>query len=398
MTTRSKMLIGFGSAVVFGWFSLKIYSYFWDTGAPRVEVSGLKNGGYYAGDMQCGFSSTKKGDLSVMLDGKPLLSHFRVSSKGQEYPFAIATRTIANGEHTLHLDFCDSSYHKNKVSQDYTFLVDNVPLQAAFVRTEADYKVFQGRTLHVQFQVNKEIKEAKVRVLSHAYSCFAESAGSSIYEAFIPVSCDENPNEYLLAVDIADHVGNTLTLDNKFQVVMYPFKKQSLHVSAQKVKEEHELGNPSAKREQVLAELASKSPQEKLWRGVFCTPIDATQITCDFGVIRTTQEKGRYQHKALDLISSPRSVVWAPQAGIVVLKDRFEDSGNTVVVDHGLGILSLFYHLEDFAHIEVGQKVAQGNPLGLLGKTGYATGYHLHWEMRINNCAVDPMQWTKATF
>ena len=93
----------------------------------------------------------------------------------------------------------------------------------------------------------------------------------------------------------------------------------------------------------------------------------------------------------------PRSVVWAPQDGIVVMKDRFAPSGNTVIVDHGLGILSLFYHLEDFADIEVGQKVAQGNPLGTIGKTGFATGYHLHWEMRINNTPVDPLQWVKAS-
>ena len=91
----------------------------------------------------------------------------------------------------------------------------------------------------------------------------------------------------------------------------------------------------------------------------------------------------------------PRSVVWAPQDGIVVMKDRFAPSGNTVIVDHGLGILSLFYHLEDFADIEVGQKILQGNPLGTIGKTGFATGYHLHWEMRINNTPVDPLQWIK---
>ena len=53
---------------------------------------------------------------------------------------------------------------------------------------------------------------------------------------------------------------------------------------------------------------------------------------------------------------------------------------------------------EDFADIEVGQKVAKGNPVGTMGKTGYAQGYHLHWEMRLNNIAIDPMQWTKANF
>jgi len=94
----------------------------------------------------------------------------------------------------------------------------------------------------------------------------------------------------------------------------------------------------------------------------------------------------------------PKSVVWAAQNGIVVMKDRFGESGNTVVVDHGWGVLSMYFHLNDFANITVGQKIAKGNPIGTMGKTGYAKGYHLHWEMRINNTPVDPMQWTKRTF
>ncbi len=98
------------------------------------------------------------------------------------------------------------------------------------------------------------------------------------------------------------------------------------------------------------------------------------------------------------MISAPKSVVWASQAGTVVLKERFAFNGNTIVIDHGHGILSLYCHLDDFAQISVGDRIAQGNPIGTLGKTGYASGYHLHWEMRVNNIQVDPMQWTKPAF
>ena len=123
-----------------------------------------------------------------------------------------------------------------------------------------------------------------------------------------------------------------------------------------------------------------------------------TGITCDYGVKRVTQEKGCYTHKALDLIGAPRTVVWAPQNGVVVIKKRFAASGKTVVIDHGYGVFSLLFHLEDFADIKEGDKIKRGNPAGTLGMTGYATGYHLHWEMRINNIHVDPMQWAKDDF
>src|SRR5690606_37138495 len=106
--------------------------------------------------------------------------------------------TINNGKHQLTIELVDSSYDHKKVSLERSFFVDNTPLQAAFVRSDAENKVFQGRTLHVQFQVNKEIQEAYIKTLSNTYACFPESKGSSVYECFIPISCEEAPNEYSL--------------------------------------------------------------------------------------------------------------------------------------------------------------------------------------------------------
>jgi hypothetical protein len=377
------------------WVSFMAYSYFFDHTLPEISLTGLECGGHYCGELQAGVMSNKNGGLSVWLDGNKLINRFKIKGK-QEHPFAIPTGTIANGKHTIKAELVDNTFRANKTVIEKDFIVDNLALQAAFVKSDSEYKVFQGRTLHVQFQVNKEIQEAKVHALAKSYVCFPESKNSSIYECCIPVSCEENPNEYLFTAEIKDRVGNSLTLDNKFQVVVYPFKKQNLHVTAEKIAEEKELGITGFAAK--VQELTEKSPKEKLWRSAFCTPIDVARVACEYGTVRTTQEKGRYVHKALDVINTPKCVVWAPQDGIVVLKERYADSGNTVVIDHGWGVLSMLFHLEDFADIHVGQKIAQGNPVGRLGKTGYATGYHLHWEMRINNIPVDPMQWTQATF
>jgi murein DD-endopeptidase MepM/ murein hydrolase activator NlpD len=179
---------------------------------------------------------------------------------------------------------------------------------------------------------------------------------------------------------------------------LFPFKTQNLHVEQKQVEKEKEIGLAQSILEEKLEKLAAQSPKEKLWKGAFCTPLEVKRVTCEFGTIRTTQEKGRYAHKALDVVNLPKSVVWSTQDGVVVIKERYTMTGNTVVVDHGLGVLSLFCHLEDFADISLGQKIAKGNPVGTMGKTGYAQGYHLHWEMRLNNIAIDPMQWTRINF
>lgn len=399
MIFRLKNFLVLFGVLLSGWLGWSSYAYFFDMSVPHVRIMGIEDSNYYAGEVPCVFSCDKKGVISIVLDDQQqLVNNFRLNKSQQEQPFTIPTKTIANGKHVLKAEFVDSTYHKNKTIIEREFYVDNLPLQAAFTKTESDLKVLQGRTLHLQFQVSKPIRSARVQALANTYECFPESKNSLVYECFIPITCEENPNEYLLSVDITDRVGNTLHVDNKFQVVMYPFKKTTLQVDAEKIKHEEEMGISMKELEDQLQVLAQSSPHEKLWRGTFCAPIDIQRVTCEFGTIRTTQHKGRYAHKALDVINTPKSVVWAPQDGQIVLKERYDASGNTVVIDHGCGVLSLFFHLDDFAKINVGDKIAKGNPIGTLGKTGYATGYHLHWEMRVNNVAVDPMQWTKNTF
>lgn len=377
------------------WFGWQVYAYFLDTRVPCVAVAGINDDCYYCGEARYCVSADKSGDISLWLDGQNFVNNVRIKPHHEGHLFPVQTKTLSNGKHVLKTEFSDTTFNRNKVVLNHEFYVDNMPLQAVFVKTGSPYKVFQGRTLHVQFQTNKEIKTAHIHTLSRTFECFPEAKNSKVYECFIPIECEEQPSEYLFSVDLEDKVGNTLHLDNKFQVVVYPFKKEVITVTANKVQEEKALGRDGKNLEDDIAQLSLQSPKEKLWRGTFCAPIEIQRITCDYGTIRTTQHKGRYAHKAVDVINMPRSVIWAPQDGIVVMKDRFAPSGNTVIVDHGLGILSLFYHLEDFADIEVGQKVLQGNPLGTIGKTGFATGYHLHWEMRINNTPVDPLQWIK---
>lgn len=394
--TKNFLVVGFVAIMALvGWYT---YAYFFDVTVAHVTITGLQAEQYYAGDVQCVVTSDKRGEITLSLDGQPINNKLKACHKNQERVFNIATRTLAHGKHHFKAEFVDSTFHGNKTVTEYDFYVDNIPLQAAFLKSEADLKVLQGRTLHVQFQLNKPIAHAQVQTLANTYTCFPESKNSLVYECFIPIACEEGPSEYLLSVDLVDKVGNKLRLDNKFQVVMYPFKKERLTIDSEKIKQEELAGQSFKLLEAQVEAIIKNSPPEKLWRGNFCAPIDITRVSCDFGTIRTTQHKGRYPHKAVDVISLPKSVVWAPQDGVVVMKDRFDASGNTVILDHGCGIISMFYHLDDFAKINVGDKVAKGNPLGTLGKTGYATGYHLHWEMRINNIPVDPLEWTRNTF
>ncbi len=401
MNFRILHVVSLIGLIIFFFLGWKSYHYFFDTHIPELLVIGINDHHFYADDVQCvlnAHDNYKVADISVWLDGKLLINKFKINSTSCEHPFFISTRTLSNGSHILKAEVTNGTYKQEKTVKEIPFVVDNTPLQAAFIRPESEYKVFQGRTLHIQFQVNKEIKSAWVTTLSHRYPAFQESKNSPIYEAFIPIECEETPNEYLLTVEVNDQVGNSMTLETKFQIVAFQFKKQNLHVDATKAQEEKEAGLAAAQLERDVEELLPRSPQEKLWQGIFYPPIDIKSISTEYGTVRTTQERGRYAHKAVDVLNTPKSVVWATQDGIVIIKNRYGHSGNTIVIDHGYGVFSLFYHLDNFADIAVGDKIKRGNPIGTLGKTGYASGYHLHWEMRINNIPVDPMQWIKPNF
>lgn len=97
-------------------------------------------------------------------------------------------------------------------------------------------------------------------------------------------------------------------------------------------------------------------------------------------------------HAGEDFSAAPGTPVYAPAAGMVVLAEALLVRGNAVVLDHGNGVYTGYWHLSKL-EIAAGQAVKPGDLLGLVGSTGLSTGAHLHWELRVAGMAVDPLQW-----
>lgn len=379
-----------------------VYLYYYNAQDPVVVVEELQDGAFFAGKLIAKISGShpyKIANYTVLIDGKQV-AQTSISRAKFEQTFSYPVDMMDNGKHQIKFIVVSGAKHQNKVEIDKTFFVDNADLQAGFIKPSSDNKVLQGRCFHVQFQVNKPIKQAVITALGKDYFAYPEAQGSLVYETFIPTDCDQHPSDYAFSVVINDHVGHDFDLQGTFQVQAFAFKKKMLHVPSGALDREAEFTQLTEKDfENKMEELTQQSIKEKMWHGVFEVPLAMTAITTEFGIQRVAQERGCYVHKALDMVASaPRSVVWASQSGVVVLKDRYVHSGNTIIIDHGWGILSMYFHLETYANIQVGQKIRKGNPIGTMGKTGYANGYHLHWEIRVGNVAVDPMQWTKKEF
>ena len=393
--------IGLVSLITF-WLGSSIFTYFTYRADPEVRIMGLVDGGTYKGVAGCylkGDNGYKVASVNFVLDGKPFSvdGASYVRSKKFQIPFDLDTLELSDGKHVLQIESLDSSYHANKKNDKIEFFVDNTPLKAALLKS--DYSVLQGRTLHPKIQVNKHIKTAKVKLGSNLYDCFPDSENSTVYEAFIPVDCEDNPGEYLLSVEVEDKVGNVSKLSSTVQVKKVTFPKQKgFHVAPEKLDEEKEISMSDRILSEALKKWEEKSPEKKLWSGAFEVPTVIRRISTPFGEIRVTPEKGRYLHRAIDIINTPKSVVWSSQDGTVIIKERYLMTGNTVVVDHGLGVVTKYCHLDSFADIEVGDSIKKGEPVGKIGMSGYANGYHLHWELSVRGKSVDPIEWTKSVF
>ena len=395
------LIVGFVSVVTI-FTGVKILNYFTHSDLPEINLYGLQKDGYYAGTVECNIvsdNSYKVNLVSVLLDGKKIdvQNSKNIGKKSVKLPFVIDTHDLDDGKHVLDVEMVDGSYNKNKNEERFDFYVDNVPLKAAFLQQE--YKLEQGRTIHAKIQSNKKLSNAKIQFLEQSYDFYPESEYSKVYECFIPLDCEISTGEYILNVQLQDFVKNQVKLTGKATIRAGHFPKQrGFSVAQGKLEEEKEISMSNRILEEALEKWLEDSPNKKLWSGNFELPIDLKRVSTPFGEIRVTSEKGRYLHKAVDILNFPKSVVWASQAGRIIIKDRFLLTGNTVVVDHGVGVITMYCHLEDFSQVEVGDFVKKGNPVGRLGMTGYANGYHLHWELRVNNVAVDPFQWTSKTF
>lgn len=113
-------------------------------------------------------------------------------------------------------------------------------------------------------------------------------------------------------------------------------------------------------------------------------------LTSGYGTRRDPITGGRAFHPAVDIAAAPGREVQAPADGIVTRAGRIGGLGNAVYLSHGFGITTRFGHLARLS-VEPGQRVKRGDPLGVVGSTGRATGYHLHYEVHVDGKPINPL-------
>jgi murein DD-endopeptidase MepM/ murein hydrolase activator NlpD len=130
---------------------------------------------------------------------------------------------------------------------------------------------------------------------------------------------------------------------------------------------------------------------EVLWKGKFIVPLKGVTTGGNFGRRRVLNGEARSPHAGVDLPALTGTPVYAAQSGKVVLAEDLYYSGNTVVIDHGFGIHTLYAHLSEIS-VHAGEPVEVSAEIGRVGATGRVTGPHLHWGLTINHARVNALQ------
>ena len=148
-------------------------------------------------------------------------------------------------------------------------------------------------------------------------------------------------------------------------------------------------------RKEVLAALAVKSP-DRLWQGAWTDPVGGA-VSSAFG--RQTRINGVLNprpHSGTDFDASEGTPVKAPADGVVILTGDHFFAGRSVYIDHGQGVISMYFHLSKI-EVQKGDQIRRGNLLGLSGATGRVDGAHLHYGIYICQARIDPVPFHRLT-
>lgn len=206
------------------------------------------------------------------------------------------------------------------------------------------------------------------------------------YLAVIGLPLGTKPGRYFLTV--TDKQGKTRNLG--FQVADKAYEEQHITITdKRKVNpEKQDMVRITRETKQINSALSHWSAQEDVVV-TFRKPVEGP-TSSPFGLRRFFNEQARSPHSGLDIAAPEGAAIHAPAPGTVLTTGEFFFNGNTVLLDHGQGLITMYCHMSRI-DVTPGQTVDTGETLGAVGMTGRVTGPHLHWGVSLNDARIDPL-------
>lgn len=250
--------------------------------------------------------------------------------------------------------------------------------------------IIQGRTLIVRVSL---ADEAALTGDFEGQPFFFYRSSETEYWGIVAIHALIEPNIYPINLTVTLPDGQIFSHAENLNIIEGPYGSEAIVLEGSRAELlEAELIRQEREK---LAALWSQITPRPLWAGPFEFPVEENppRVTSYFGTRRTYNDSSAFSfHGGTDFGGGVGVPIYAPAGGIVVLAEPLHVRGNAVLIDHGMGLFSGYWHQSEIV-VTAGQQVQPGDLIGYVGDTGLVTGPHLHWEFRLNGIAVDPLQW-----
>jgi murein DD-endopeptidase MepM/ murein hydrolase activator NlpD len=253
----------------------------------------------------------------------------------------------------------------------------------------------QGQLLLAEIHSTKLLQDVNGEWNEHPVSFWkVEEGQEDVRWGLLGVDLEQAAGKAALQLTVVEQSGDHVNCNAVVDVKAGTFATEKLKVSKQFVEPNPaQLKRAERERQRLRAIFLQVTP-ERLWQGGFRLPLEGIATGGNFGRRRILNGKAGSPHSGVDFPATTGTAVLAAQRGRVVLAEEFYFSGNTVVLDHGLGIYTFYGHLSAFS-VKTGDVVEPGAQLGKVGATGRVTGPHLHWGLTVARARVNPMDIVK---
>lgn len=246
----------------------------------------------------------------------------------------------------------------------------------------------QGELIVVTIKTTTAAERVMVSAFGRETKAFRDQDPLT-WRALIGIDLDQKPDKYTVKIEVSSGSGKSAGFDQSVTVLPHAFPTRTLTVDDAYVNPPAEVTERIAREAEELAKLWTESSPERLWSGTFERPVPQESNSA-FGSRSVFNGQARSPHSGADFLSPAGTPIHAPNAGRVMLARDLYFSGNTVIIDHGLGLFSQFAHMSKIG-VEPGQTVTSGQVVGEVGATGRVTGAHLHWAVRLTGARIDPL-------
>ncbi|MBN1524827.1 MAG: M23 family metallopeptidase [Spirochaetales bacterium] len=366
---------------------------------PVLKIEGIQENDRFYDAYEIRFSAEDKetslASAEILVNNEQVYSS-EISDTSFDGMAQILTADLPEGAHTLAVRVHDRALFSHKTEWSARFWIDRTPPKIETKMIAANIK--QGDTLALYFNADEQLREPAVIFKTMKYPVDVVDEAEYIYVALIPVSVFSTVKKEPVLCQFSDVAGNRVEENLLVSVTAGTFEKERIEVPSGKVAIFSDKNAERRKTEgRIIAEAISTHSTLKFWYDKFIRPSEGV-VSSSFASQRVYSTGSVAScHKGMDIANKTGTPIYAANYGKVIIAREFLVYGNTVIIDHGQGIVTLYGHM-DYLVVQEGEYVTRNQQIGVMGDTGLATGPHLHWELRINGREANPVQWEETNF